>query len=257
LPNLNKMKPISPIQGRDETLDTFYHGRILVLQKKRGYRFAVDAPLLADFIRTEPGDRCLELGTGCGIVSLLLSIKPFTRITALEIQESLADLARRNVQLNRLEGRICVLHQDLRAYRPGCQFDVVFSNPPYLKGEAGALSPSREKSVAKHELECDVFGVMRKTAELLEEGGRAYFIFTAGREEEFVRAVEANGMCLKTQRYVLSRKGSPPAFFLAECRIQPGERKLLAPLVLFEERGAYSDEAREIFAGRSHDTPSP
>jgi tRNA1(Val) A37 N6-methylase TrmN6 len=76
------MKPSSPLKGDDETLDSFYMGRILVLQKKKGYRFSVDAPILADFIQTRVDDEILELGTGTGIVSLLLSIKPFKHITA-------------------------------------------------------------------------------------------------------------------------------------------------------------------------------
>jgi len=94
-----------------ETLDAFYHGRIRVLQTKAGYRFSIDAPLLADFIRTRPGDEALELGTGSGIISLLLSVRPFKRITAVEIQSGLAGLARRNVALNGLQDRF----EDVRA----------------------------------------------------------------------------------------------------------------------------------------------
>ncbi|MEK6851454.1 MAG: hypothetical protein AABY30_02825, partial [Candidatus Thermoplasmatota archaeon] len=93
-----------------ETLDAFYHGRVRVLQKKKGYRFSVDAPLLAAFIRTRADDEALELGTGSGVISLLLSVKPFRRIVALEIQEGLADLARRNVELNGLGDRVEVVH---------------------------------------------------------------------------------------------------------------------------------------------------
>ena len=96
------------LKGKDETLDSFYLGRVLVLQKKRGYRFSVDAPLLADFIQTKESDELLELGTGNGIISLLLSIKPFKHITAVEIQESLTDLALRNVRLNSLRIKLAL-----------------------------------------------------------------------------------------------------------------------------------------------------
>ncbi|NTV81851.1 MAG: methyltransferase, partial [Candidatus Aminicenantes bacterium] len=136
----------------DETLDTFYHGRVRVLQKKKGYRFSVDAPLLADFIRTGADDEALDLGTGSGIISLLLSVKPLKRITALEIQPGLADLARRNVEINGLRGRIEVVGGDLRTYEPGRKFDLIFSNPPYIRKAMGFLSRSTEKSAAKHEL---------------------------------------------------------------------------------------------------------
>ena len=107
----------------DESLDAFYRGRIRILQKKKGYRFSVDAPLLADFIRTKESDLALELGTGCGVISLLLSVKPFRHITALEIQPALADLARRNVALNNLEQKIAVVEKDWRAYRPERKYD--------------------------------------------------------------------------------------------------------------------------------------
>ena len=107
---------MEPLKGDDESLDAFYRGRILILQKKNGFRFSLDAPLLADFIRTEAEDELLELGTGCGVVALLLSIKPFRSLTALEIQDSLFDLAFRNVRLNHLDERIRVLRADLREY---------------------------------------------------------------------------------------------------------------------------------------------
>ena len=153
------MQPNSLIKGEDETLDTFYHGRIFVLQKKSGYRFSVDAPLLADFVQTERRDNLLEIGTGSGVISLLLSIKPFARVTALEIQESLVDLARRNVQLNKLTDRICVVQGDIRDFVTREKFDVIFSNPPYIKQKSGHLSPSGEKSVAKHELKINIFDI--------------------------------------------------------------------------------------------------
>jgi len=112
------MKLKRNVKGKDETLDTFYSGRILVLQKKEGYRFSVDAPLLADFIRTRGSDELLELGAGNGIISLLLSIKPFRHITAVEIQAPLADLARRNVKLNNLEEKISGCNEkDPRAFK--------------------------------------------------------------------------------------------------------------------------------------------
>jgi tRNA1Val (adenine37-N6)-methyltransferase len=246
------MKLSVPRKGEDETLDTFYHGRILVLQKKKGYRFAVDAPLLADFIQTKDSDTCLELGTGCGIVSLLLSVKPFAHITAVEIQDSLADLARRNVRLNHLEDRIRVIHMDFRTFHPRRQFDVVFSNPPYIRASEGRLSDSSEKSIAKHELKCDILGIMRKTAEVLKREGRAYFIYAAKRKVEFIEAAEQNGMKAKTVRFVAPRRGILPQFLLSELDFASSSEKVLTPLILYDRKGNYTSETLEIFAGRPH-----
>jgi tRNA1(Val) A37 N6-methylase TrmN6 len=246
------MKATRPPKHEDETLDSFFHGRIHVLQKKEGYRFSVDAALLADFIQTKSSDRCLELGTGCGIISLLLSIKPFFHITALEIQESLADLAIRNVRLNKLESRICIIQTDLRRFDPGHKFDIIFSNPPYIKLRTGHLSGSPEKSIAKHELKCDILGIMQKTEELLKKKGKAYFIFTAKREQEFEQAVERSRMKIKTKRLVFPHEGSKPIFFLTECGFLGVGKKVMKPLVLFDDQRNYTPEVLDIFAGRRH-----
>jgi len=237
----------------DETLDAFYEGRVRVLQKRRGYRFSVDAPLLADFIETRPGDVLLELGTGCGIIALLLALKPFRRLVALEIQPALADLAGRNVGLNELEGRIEVLEKDFRTYAAEERFDVVFSNPPYIRRRGGHLSLSPERSVARHEVACDIFDIMAKTAELLAVDGRAYYIYPVRRMADFKAALDRSGLGLRRLRPVLPREGAPAKLFLAACGFGSGRIDEPAPLVLFGADGAYSAEAQEIFSGRPHD----
>jgi len=244
------MKLTSQLKGEDETLDTFYSGRILVLQKKKGYRFAVDAPLLADFIRTEASDELLELGTGNGIISLLLSIKPFKSITAVEIQQSLADMARRNVKLNKLEEKIQIIKKDLRAFHPEKKFDIVFSNPPYIKRETGHLSPSAEKSIAKHELKCNISDIVKKTSELLKEDGRAYFIYSAKRKDDFIGLLKEYGLAIKTLRFIFPRKQTPPNLFLAEVCFSSRKSEILPPFILYDEKGEYSTEANEVFQGR-------
>jgi len=245
------MRRTSPEPAEDETLDTFYHGRILVLQKKRGYRFSLDAPLLADFIRTRPTDSLLELGAGNGIISLLLSRKPFRRIVCLEIQPGLADLARRNIVLNHLESKVSVLERDLRTYRSGEKYDIVFSNPPYIKKKGGRLSPSGEKSIAKHEIKCDIFDIMRVAGEALERDGRACVIYPAKRKADFDRALEETGLKMKFLRYVQPRSGETARWFLAECRFAVSSEEIRPPLCVYDERGEYTPEMKAIFAGES------
>lgn len=245
------MKRTSPEPAEDETLDTFYHGRILVLQKKRGYRFSLDAPLLADFIRTRPTDSLLELGAGNGIISLLLSRKPFRRIVCLEIQPCLADLARRNIALNHLESKVSVLEQDLRTYRTGEKCDIVFSNPPYIKKKGGQLSPSGEKSIAKHEIKCDIFDIMHVAGKALERDGRACVIYPAKRKSDFDRALEETKLKVKALRYVHPRGGETARWFLAECRFAVSSPEIRPPLFVYEDRGEYTPEMKAIFAGEN------
>ncbi len=240
------------MKAEDETLDAFYHGRIQVFQKCRGYRFALDAPLLADFIQTAEDDELLELGTGNGIISLLLSIKSFRHITAVEVQASLADLARKNVKLNQLEKKITIVEQDLLQFRPGKKYDVVFSNPPYHKRFEGHLSPSIEKSIAKHELKCTIFDIMQKTSVLLKKRGRAYFIFPARRKDDLTEAVNMSGLKIKSNRLVYARSEDSPNLLLVECDFLSQSWKQQPDLVLYNTEGQYTPETQEIFSGRLH-----
>jgi len=249
-------KTAGPRPCSGETLDTFYRGRVRVLQKKRGFRFSVDAPLLADFIRTRADDEGLELGTGNGVIPLLLSVKPFRRIVALEIQEGLADLARRNVELNGLGERIEVVRADLRTYEPGRRFDLIFSNPPYIRKATGFLSRSKEKSAAKHELHGDIEDIMEKTAAWLEPGGRACFVYPEKRRVDFARAADRRGFRIRRFRQILPRSGEPANLFLAELGLAAGAAaaaagpEVMPPLILFASVGKYTDEAEAIFSGR-------
>ena len=236
----------------DETLDAFYHGRVRVLQKRKGYRFSVDAPLLADFIRTKADDEALDLGAGSGVISLLLCLKPLKRITAVEVQPGLADLARRNVELNGLAGRVEVVEADLRAYGPGRTFDLIFSNPPYIRSSAGFLSRSAEKSAAKHELHGDIGDVMGKTAEWLKPDGRACFIYPEKRRTDFMAAAEASGLGVKRIRSVHPRAGEPANLFLVELGLAANaaaEPELMPPLILFGPDGKYTTAAEAVFSG--------
>lgn len=238
-----------------ETLDTFYRGRIRVLQKKAGYRFSVDAPLLADFIRIGPEDEALELGTGTGIISLLLSVRPFRRIVAVELQEGLADLAERNVELNGLGGLIEIVQADLRTFEPGRKFDLIFSNPPYIRSSSGFLSASAEKSAAKHELHGGIGDILGKTAAWLAPEGRACFVYPEKRRVDFSRAAAAQGFRVLRFRHVLPRKSEPANLFLIELghAMEQGaaseKLEIMAPLILFGPDGKYTPDAEAIFAG--------
>jgi tRNA1Val (adenine37-N6)-methyltransferase len=244
--------PPEPRSG-DETLDTFYHGRVRVLQKRKGYRFSVDAPLLADFIRTKADDEALDLGAGSGVISLLLSLKPLKRITAVEVQPGLADLARRNVELNGLAGRVEVVEADLRTYGPGRTFDLIFSNPPYIRSLTGFLSRSAEKSAAKHELHGGIAEILGKTAEWLAPGGRASFVYPEKRRKDFFLAAGECGLTDRRLRFVHPRQGEPPNLFLIELgrAAEPVRAKpeLMPPLVLYGPDGAYTAEAEAVFSG--------
>lgn len=250
-PKVKRMN-ILRMKDEDETLDSFYAGRIRILQKKKGYRFSLDAPLLADFIQTESRDEMLELGAGSGIISLLLSVKPFSHITAVELQPALADLARRNVRLNHLGNRITVKEMDLRSFSPERTFDKIFSNPPYYKRGKGQISHSQERAIARHEITCDIFDIMKITADCLNPDGSAYFIYPCRQEDYFMEALHRYALGIRCRRNVVPRADSPPNLFLSAVDFAEEDAKLLPPLIMYEEEGRYSREAEEIFRGRYH-----
>jgi tRNA1Val (adenine37-N6)-methyltransferase len=238
----------------NETVDDFFRGRVRLIQPKKGYRFATDAPLLAAFVRIKPGDEVCELGTGNGVVAVLLGFKPFRRLTAVEIQPRLADMARRNVAGNGLAERIEIVEADLRAWRPGRRFDVVVFNPPYYEKRAGFPCPDPEKAIAKHEVTCDIMEIMRAVSDLLKSHGRAFFVYPAGREGDFRRAAEARDLRTDAIRRIVPREGEAPNHFLAELGHSVsvvGPETVLPPLVLHPGTGGgFGPEAEAMLEGR-------
>ncbi len=243
------MENLLALKKEDETFDSFYHGKILVLQKRRGYRFSVDAPILADFIETKENEELLEIGGGCGIISLLLSLKPFKHIICLEIQPSLADLARRNVALNQLEDKITVVQDDIRLYEPGKKFDVIFTNPPYFRLKSGWLGHCEERAIARHEIALSAPEVIKKIVELLRFDGRCYLIYPYFRYKEIIKLLTENDLKIYRERLVLSKVDRPPRFFLLEAGFLEKPKKEMPALILFGPDGHYTAEAKRIFAG--------
>ena len=236
-----------------ETMDEFYRGRVRLIQPKKGYRFATDAPLLAAFVDLRERDEVCELGTGNGVVAVLLGFQPFRRLTAVEIQPRLADMARRNIAGNGLAGRIEIVEADLRTWRPGRKFDAVVSNPPYHDQKAGFPCPDLEKAIAKHEVTCDIMGLMQAVSALLKDDGRSFFVYPAAREGDFRRAAGENGLKPVRIRRICPREGGNPNHFLAELRFTaafPGRETVLPPLVLHPPAGGeFLPEAAAMLEG--------
>lgn len=221
-----------------------------VIQPRQGYRFAVDAPLLASFLPRSPGP-VVEVGTGCGIVSLLaLYQRKFSAVTAIEIQPALADLARRNAAENGLTDRLTVVTGDFRSlargYR-GC--DLVFANPPfYLLGQGHA---SRDPGVrtAKFELRLTLGDLLAGGAAMLAERGSLCLIYPVRRKGELLGAAESCGLYPRRLRDVAPFAAGQADRFLIEFGRQAGEVLALPPLILFVRPGEYTPETMDVLAG--------
>ena len=231
----------SRIPSSDETLDTFSGDGLKILQKKKGYRFSVDAILLSQFVTLRKGEKLIDLGTGCGILPLLLSQTTKARsFIGVEIQKGLAESANKNVILNHLSDRISILHQDfrdLKATFPSGSFDVVISNPPYRQYRTGRVNPSMEKAVARHEIQGTLRDLIHVASYLLPNKGRCYLIFPALRTIDLLMALRGEKLEPKRLRFVHPRLEEGAKLILIESVKASGvELKIMEPLVLHKER---------------------
>lgn len=214
-------------------------GRLSLLQPNQGYRFAMDPLVLAGFCRLEPGWSVLEPGAGNGVLSLLLAHRfPETRFTLVEIQESLADLARANISRNNLGDRLELVRGDLREKDlfPEKSFQALAINPPYLALGSGRLGPDRERNLARHELACTLEDWTRAGARWLADQGLLFAVYPVLRLDELLAALARAGLIPKRLRLVHENPQGKGILALVEARLggRPGlsvEPPLFADLV--------------------------
>lgn len=236
---------MKPYPLPDETLDTFFDGTLKVLQKKKGYRFSIDAILLSQFIHIRKNEKAIDLGTGCGILPLLLSkITKGRSFIGVEIQKSLAECAQRNVTLNHLEERISILHQDYRELKnifPSGSFDVVFSNPPYQRLRTGRINLSEEKAIARHEINGTIHELTQVASYLLRQKGRCYLIFSSSRFVDLVVALRKSQLEPKRLQLIYPKPRDPSRFVLIESIKASGvELTIMPPMILHDSNSPQS-----------------
>lgn len=173
-----------------ERLDDLQIGGLELIQNPSGFCFGVDAVFLSDFVKVKPGETVLDLGTGNGIIPILLSAKTGgKKFTGLEIQENTANMARRSVAYNHLEDRIEIVTGDIKEaaeiFKPAF-FDVITTNPPYMLSQHGLRNPDDAKAIARHEVLCTLDDILRESMRLLQDKGRFYMIHRPFRLTEIM-----------------------------------------------------------------------
>jgi tRNA1Val (adenine37-N6)-methyltransferase len=236
--------------GENETLDSIKD--IKLFQAKSGYRFSVDAVLLEHFISTGKLRNGIELGCGSGVISILLARRmEEVNLTAVEIQKSLAERARRNIHLNGLDDRIAILSKDLRELKTVYEtnaFDFVFSNPPFRKPKTGRISSDEERAVARHEIEMTVSDLVSAAAYLLKHSGKFFLIYHPFRLAELITLLRQSKLEPKRMRFVHSMKGEEAKMVLIEAVKGAGVwLKIDPPLYLYKAKNDYSTEVKKIF----------
>ncbi len=225
---------------------------VRVYQSRAGYRFSLDSLLLADFPRIKSCRRILELGSGGGVVSLLLARRyPRADVLGVEIQEGLYRRAVKNAAINGLSDRVEFRLLDLKALpetMPLEAFDLVVANPPFRRPGTGRISPGEERATARHELAGDMRDVLGTASAMLRNRGRLCLVYGPERLAGLMGLMSGLFLEPKRLRTVHSRLGGPARMVLVEAvkRGSPG-LAILPPLFIYEGRGVYTPEMREFY----------
>jgi len=235
--------------NRHERMDDLAHAGRRIIQNTREFCFSMDAVLLAHFPSVHKGDRMLDLGTGTGILPLLLADEA-GRVDAIEYNPVMASLARRNIALNALEEKVRIIEGDYRKIRELCppeQFDLVLANPPYYP--AGQGRNSQRDGTARHELTATLADTVQAAAWALRFHGRLAMVHIPERLGEICVALHERRLELKRLRFVQPRAGKAPNLLLLEAvkGAAPGGLRMLAPLAVRNADGSYTEEIKEIY----------
>ena len=236
----------------DERIDELQRNGYRIIQNRKKFCFGMDAVLLSGFARAEKGERTLDLGTGTGIIPLLMAAK--TRgesFAALEIQPDMADMAARSVALNSLEKKITVVTGDIKEASEifgRASFDVVTCNPPYMDQSHGLRNPDEPRAIARHELLCTFEDVAREAAAVLRPGGRFYLVHRPRRLAELICVLKNHRLEPKRMKLVHPYLESEANMVLLEAVRGGGvQLRVEPPLVVYVRPGVYTREIYDIY----------
>ena len=236
----------------NERLDELQRNGYRIIQNPKKFCFGMDAVLLSGFARARAGDQVLDLGTGTGIIPILLEAKTeAAHLVGLEIQEESADMARRSVELNHLQDKITIVQGDIKEAGTlfgAASFDVVTCNPPYMIGQHGIKNPEAPKAIARHEILCTLEDVVSRAAKVLKPGGNLYLVHRPFRLAEIIVVLQKYGLEPKRLRLVYPFADKEPNMVLLEANRGGRPRMTVErPLIIYREKGVYMPEIYEIY----------
>lgn len=235
-----------------ERLDELHRNGYKIIQDPGRFCFGMDAVLLSGFARVRPREKALDLGTGTGIIPILLEAKTDgEHFTALEIQEESADMARRSVAYNHLEAKIDIVTGDIKDASKifgASSFDVVTTNPPYMIGQHGIVNGTDAKTIARHEVLCSLDDILRESARVLKPKGRFYMVHRPFRLAEIFSKMIEYKIEPKRMKLVYPFVDKEPNMVLIE-GLRGGNSRLTVekPLIVYKEPGKYTDEIYDVY----------
>lgn len=235
-----------------ERLDDLQRNGYKIIQNPEKFCFGMDAVLLSGFAKVKPGEEVIDLGTGTGIIPILLEAKSQGHhFTGLEIQPESADMATRSVAYNGLQDKISIVTGDLKDAAKtfgASSFDVVTSNPPYMTKDHGLVNSGDAKTIARHEIYCNLEDLISNTAKLLKPGGRCYFVHRPFRLVEIMTLMSQYKIEPKRMQLVYPYVDKEPNMVLIE-GLRGGKSRLTVekPLIVYEKPGVYMPEIYDIY----------
>ena len=235
-----------------ERIDELQRNGYRIIQNPERFCFGMDAVLLSGFARAKKQDRCLDLGCGNGIIPILMEAKTEGKhFTGLEIQPESADMAKRSVALNGLQDRIDIVEGDIKDASKifgASSFHVVTTNPPYMTAQHGLTNLYEAKTIARHEVLCNLEDIIRESARLLMPGGRVYMVHRPFRLAEIISLMVQYRMEPKRMRLVYPYVDREPNMVLIE-GLRGGKSRMTVekPLIVYKEPGKYTDEIYNVY----------
>lgn len=236
----------------NERIDDLQYKGLKIIQKENTFRFGLDAVLVSNFADVKKNDCVIDLGTGTGIISILIAGKTEAKcITGIEIQEDMADMAKRSVTLNNLYGRVKIVCGDLRKSAEifgTSQFDVVVTNPPYMNVGGGLLNPNETKAISRHEILCSLEDVINVSDKILKPMGQFAMVHRPDRLVDIIWLMRKYSIEPKYMRFVY-----PSVYKKANLVLIKGTKqgrpqlKMMEPLYVYNEKGKFSDEINKIY----------
>lgn len=236
----------------NERIDDLQRNGYRIIQDPDRFCFGMDAVLLSGFANAKDGDHVLDLGTGTGIIPILMEAKTkASRLVGLEIQPESADMALRSVRLNNLEDKINIVVGDIKSATQifgKASFDIITSNPPYMIGQHGLVNPHSEKAIARHEVLCTLEDVVSQAAFLVKPGGKFFMVHRPFRLVEIMNVMTKYHLEPKRMQLVYPYANKEPNMVLIEAKRGGNSRlKVEKPLIVYKETGKYTDEIYDVY----------
>lgn len=240
------------ITYKDETIDDLQLNGLKLIQKQHGFRFGIDAVLLANFANIKRNSRVIDLCTGTGIIPILIYGKnQISEAIGVEIQEDMAEMANRSSQLNEIEDKVKFFCADLKNtdyLKSLGRFDVLTVNPPYKLNNAGIVNPSDKLAIARHEVMCNLEDVIKAARTLLKDNGRMYMVHRPERLADIITLMRKYKVEPKRIRMIHPNTKKAPNIVLVEGQRDGGSfLKWEAPLYVYNDDGDYTEEINQIY----------